>query len=135
MNVDRTALPNESVAVASGPSLMMDLRPCYEGFAGIPQETRLLFAMFSGFPLRRFGGLASGIHYTSRRPPMRTPYEKTLAQTLVLISQDAKLIHWLPGFSSLPGFVKRRIFPLYLAFTEAFRHEKLDLRIDSEVFN
>jgi len=114
---------------------MMDLRPCYEGFAGIPQETRLLFAMFSGFPLRRFGGLASGIHYTSRRPPMRTPYEKTLAQTLVLISQDTKLIHWLPGFRSLPGFIKRRILRPYLALTEAFRREKLDLRIDSEAFN
>ncbi|MBR0649984.1 glycosyltransferase family 4 protein [Roseomonas terrae] len=114
---------------------MMDLRPCYEGFAGIPQEARLLFAMFSEFPLRRFAGLASGIHYTSRRPKMRTPYEKVLAQTQVLISQDTKRQHWAKGFAQLPGFVRRRLFRPYLALTEAFRREKLDLRIDPEVFD
>jgi glycosyltransferase involved in cell wall biosynthesis len=135
VNVDTIALPNESVAVATGPSLLMDLRPCYEGFAGIPQETRLLFAMFSGLPLRRFGGLASGIHYTSRRPKMRTPYEKIFAQTQVLISQDTKRAHWLPGFSALPGFIKRRIFRPYLVLTEMLRREKLDLKIDPQVFD
>src|SRR3954447_24733544 len=68
-------------ADAPGPSVLMDLRPCYEGFAGIPQEARLLFAMFSGFKLRRFAGLASGIHFTSRRASQRTPFERVLAQT------------------------------------------------------
>ena len=118
----------------SGPSLLMDLRPCYEGFAGIPQEARLLFAMFSGFKLRRFGGLASGIHYTSRRVRTRTPYERVLAQTQVLISQDTKRTRWAPGFSSLPNAVKRRIFRPYLALTELFRRERLDLKIDPETF-
>jgi glycosyltransferase involved in cell wall biosynthesis len=118
-----------------GPSLMMDLRPCYEGFAGIPQEARLLFAMFSEFPLRRFGGLASGVHYTSRRPKMRSTYEKVLAQTQVLISQDTKRQHWARGFDSLPGFVKSRISRPYMALTEIFRREKLDLKIDSELFS
>ncbi len=118
----------------SRPSLLMDLRPCYEGFAGIPQEVRLLFAMFSGFRLRRFAGLASGIHYSSRRPQRRTPYERVLAQTQALISQDTKRTHWLPGFGSLPNMVKRRIFRPYLSLTEAFRRERLDLEIDSEMF-
>ena len=141
MNANAITLSSKNVSSAqvaaapSGPSLLMDLRPCYEGFAGIPQEARLLFAMFSGLSLRRFGGLASGIHYTSRRPKMRTPYERILAQTQVLISQDTKRTHWLPGFSSLPGFVKRRIFRPYLSLTEAFRREKLDLKIDPKVFD
>src|SRR4051812_45006797 len=113
----------------------MDLRPCYEGFAGIPQEARLLFAMFSGFRLRRFGGLASGIHFTSRRPPRRTPYEHVLAQTQVLISQDTKRAHWAAGLDALlPGFVRRRVFKPYLILTEAFRRERLDLKIDSQLF-
>ena len=116
------------------PSLLMDLRPCYEGFAGIPQEARLLFAMFSGFGLRRFGGLASGIHYTSRRRRGRTPYERVLAQTQLLISQDTKRAHWAPGMAALPGFVRRRIFKPYLVLTEAFRRERMDLQIDSELF-
>jgi glycosyltransferase involved in cell wall biosynthesis len=119
---------------ADGPSLLMDLRPCYEGFAGIPQEARLLFAMFSNFRMRRFGGLASGIHYTSRRQRARTPYERVVAQTRVLISQDTKRTHWAPGFNVLPNFVRRRLFRPYLVLTEAFRRERLDLQIDSELF-
>ena len=123
-----------SVPGASAPSLLMDLRPCYEGFAGIPQETRLLFAMFSGIRLRRFGALASGVHYTSRRPRMRNAYERVMAQSQVLISQDTKRTHWMPGLNSLPNFVKRRIWRPYLSLTELFRRERLDLRIDAEIF-
>ena len=70
--------------VTQGPSLMLDLRACYEGYAGIPQEVRLLFAMFSGLKLKRFAGLASGIHYTSRRMKAETPYERVMAQTRLL---------------------------------------------------
>lgn len=112
----------------------MDLRPCYEGFAGIPQEARLLFAMFSGFRLRRFGGLASGIHYSSRHRKASTPYERVMAQTQALISQDTKRPHWGPALGMLPGFVKRRIFKPYLVLTEAFRRERMDLQIDAGLF-
>ncbi len=117
-----------------GPSLLMDLRPCYEGFAGIPQEVRLLFAVFSGLKLRRFGGLASGIHYTSRRMRATTPYEQVMAQTRLLISQDTKRAHWGGGLGMLPGFVRRRLFKPYLVLSEMFRHERLDLEIDSHLF-
>ena len=120
--------------MGTGPSLLMDLRPCYEGFAGIPQEVRLLFAMFSGLKLRRFAGLASGIHYTSRRRRATTPYERVMAQTQVLISQDTKRAHWGGGLSLLPGFVRRRLFKPYLVLTEMFRRERLDLQIDSHLF-
>ncbi len=113
---------------------MLDLRPCYEGFAGIPQEVRLLFAMFAELPLRRFAGLASGIHYTSRRMKASTPYERVMAQTRLLISQDTKRAHWAPGLSLLPGFVRRRLFKPYLVVSEMFRREKLDLQIDSQLF-
>ena len=119
----------------TGPSLLMDLRPCYEGFAGIPQEARLLFAMFSGLKLRRFGGLASGIHFTSRRRTALTPYERILAQTQALISQDTKRVHWALGLDNLlPGFVRRRLFKPYLVMTELFRRERLDLCIDPQLF-
>ena len=126
--------PNQISPEKSGPSLMVDLRPCYEGFAGIPQEVRLLFAMFSGLELRRFAGLASGIHYTSRRRPTTTPYESVLAQTQVLISQDIKRAHWGGGLGMLPGFVKRRLFKPYLVMSEFRRRERLDLKIDSRLF-
>ncbi len=118
----------------SGPALLMDLRPCYEGFAGIPQEMRLLFAMFTAFKLRRFGALASGIHFTSRRPPMRTPFERLMAQNQALISQDIKRVRLALAFKMLPGFVKRRVHGPYVALTEMFRRERLDLSIDSTIF-
>ncbi len=130
-----TALADTRVD-APGPSLLMDLRPCYEGFAGIPQEARLLFAMFSGFALRRFGGLASGVHFTSRRGRATTPYERVLEQTKVLIAQDTKRIHWPAGLAQvLPAFLKRRLFKPYLLLTEWSRTERLDLQIDPELFN
>ena len=119
----------------SRPSLLMDLRPCYEGFAGIPQETRLLFAMFSALPLARFGGLASGIHYTSRRGPVSTPLERLFEQTKVLISQDTKRVRWPGGLDRLlPTAWRRQAFKPLLALSEALRSEKLDLRIDAKVF-
>ena len=123
-----------STAALPGPSLLMDLRPCYEGFAGIPQEARLLFAMFSGLKLGRFGGLASGIHYSSRRQKAVTPYERVLAQTRVLISQDTKRLHRGLVFSALPRFMKGRLAKPYLVMTEALRRERLDLVIDSRLF-
>ena len=123
-----------TVHTPGGPSLMMDLRPCYEGFAGIPQETRLLFAMFSGLKLSRFAGLASGIHYTSRRIKAVTPYERVLAQTRLLISQDTKRQHFGLALRMLPGFLRRRLFKPYLVATEAWRRERLDLKLDSELF-
>ena len=119
----------------SGPSLLMDLRPCYEGFAGIPQETRLLFAMFSALPLARFGGLASGIHYTSRRGSVSTPLQRLFEQTKVLISQDTKRVRWPFGLELLmPTSWRRRVFKPLLALSEGFRAEKLDLRIDASAF-
>ncbi len=128
MNQDDAAAP-------AGPSLLMDLRPCYEGFAGIPQETRLLFAMFSGLGLRRFGGLASGVHFTSRRGRATTPYERTLEQTKVLIAQDIRRPHWPPGVESfIPDKLRRRALKFYIMASELFRSERLDLQIDSTVF-
>ena len=115
-------------------SLLMDLRPCYEGFAGIPQEARLLFAMFSGLGLRRLGGLASGIHYTSRRGRVSTPLEQVFEQTKVLISQDTKRVHWPALLGWLPSRVRNRLFKPYLAASELSRSERLDLRLDPKAF-
>ena len=116
-------------------SLLMDLRPCYEGFAGIPQETRLLFAMFSALGLRRFGGLASGVHFTSRRGRISTPLERVFEQTKVLIAQDTRRVHWpMILEKTLPSKARRRLFKPYLSLSELFRSERLDLHVDSKVF-
>lgn len=68
-------LPPASAGAEQGTRLLMELRTCFEGFAGIPQETRLLFSSFLDLPGvqahgllnhtgRRLGrGLASGTEY------------------------------------------------------------------------
>jgi glycosyltransferase involved in cell wall biosynthesis len=119
----------------AGPSLLMDLRPCYDGYAGIPQEARLLFALFSGLRLRRLGGLASGVHFTSRRGRAASPYERTLEQTKVLIAQHTGRSHWPAGLDLLLGKRARRALAKpRIMLGEMLRAERLDLRIDSEIF-
>lgn len=117
------------------PSLMMDLRPCYEEYAGMAQETRLLFAMFSGFKLSRFAGLASGIRFTSRRQAGTSPFERVVAQTEAVISQDTTRINWPPALNRLPPVLQGALFKPYLVLTEGRRPERLDLQLDSKDFN
>lgn len=124
-----------SPSLSSGSSVLMDLRPCYEGFAGIPQEIRTLFAMFTGFGLRRFGGFASGIHYSSRHIRARTPFERIVAQNRAVISQDSQRHHLSPFFRALPTPLRKRLFRYYLSATEIGRTEKLDLALDAAVFD
>lgn len=51
-------------------SLLMELRPAIDGFAGIPQETRLLFALFRGLPQLETSGL---ILHGARQLPAGIP--------------------------------------------------------------
>lgn len=47
--------------------VLMELRPCLEGYAGIPQETRLLFSAFQSLPDLQVDGLINHpLHKTSR---------------------------------------------------------------------
>ena len=125
----------EAEGQATLPSVLMDLRPCYEGFAGIPQEMRVLFAMFTAFRLRRFGGFASGIHYSSRHMKSRTPFERIVAQNRAVIAQDSQRHHLNPLLRVLPQGMRRSAFRYYMALSEGGRSEKLDLPLDPDVFN
>ena len=125
----------DTEASARLPSVLMDLRPCYEGFAGIPQEMRVLFAMFTAFGLRRVGGFASGIHYSSRHMKSHTPFGRIVAQNRAVIAQDSQRHHFGPLLRVLPPGLRRSLFRYYLAASEGGRSEKLDLQLDPEVFN
>ena len=117
------------------PSLLVDLRNCYEGFAGIPQELRLLFDHFTEMPFRRVGGLASGIHHRAPREPAPTSaYERVMQQTRMIIAQDSQR-HPLPlAMRLLPGRLRNRLRYPFSALITAHRAETLDRPIDREIF-
>lgn len=125
---------NEPPTVAA-PSVLVDLRNCYEGFAGIPQELRLLFKMFSEMPIGPLAGLASGIHYLAPafdRP--RSPYERVMQQAQVLISQDTKRFAVAAPIAALPGRLRRMVtYPAAMLQTLG-RPETLDMEIDVVMF-
>ncbi|NKC30245.1 glycosyltransferase family 4 protein [Falsiroseomonas selenitidurans] len=119
----------------AAPSLLVDLRNCYEGFAGIPQELRLLFAHFTDMPFGRLGGLASGIHHRApRERAPRSAYENVMQQTRMIIAQDSKR-HPLPlPLRLLPGRLRERVLYPFSALVTAHRPERLDREIDREIF-
>jgi glycosyltransferase involved in cell wall biosynthesis len=53
--------------------VLMELRPCFEGFAGIPQETRLVFSLLNHLDEIEVTGL---INHGSRHLKMRKPSTK-----------------------------------------------------------
>lgn len=64
---DGDSAPLESIEIRKGAGrikLLMELRPALEGFAGIPQETRLLFSAFRDFDGVETTGLIN--HYRQR---------------------------------------------------------------------
>ena len=115
-------------------SLLMDLRPCFEGYAGIPQEARLLFSMFGRLGLRRLGGFVSGTHYTHRHNPSDTVFGTLFAQTRAVIAQDTNRQNFPIPLNFLPLAIRRRIFKPWMVLSEAFRSEKLNLRLNPQQF-
>ncbi|MBU8544286.1 MULTISPECIES: glycosyltransferase family 4 protein [Roseomonadaceae] len=119
----------------ASPSMLVDLRNCYEGFAGIPQELRLLFAHFTEMPFRALAGLASGIHHRApREKAPRSAYENVMQQTRMIIAQDSRR-HPLPLLMRLlPGRLRDRVLYPFSALVTAHRPEMLDRPIDREMF-
>ncbi len=119
----------------TAPSVMVDLRNCYEGFAGIPQELRLLFKMFSDMAIGPLAGLASGIHFLAPKfAPPKTPYERVMQQSQVLISQDTKRFAVPAAIALMPGRLQRMLtYPAAMAATLG-QAETLDMEIDIGIF-
>lgn len=74
--------------------LLMELRPCFDGYAGIPQETRLLFGAFAAAPQIRLGGLLNGGTSMGRiaSPPTRDAAPRESAEANALFAQTERLI-------------------------------------------
>ena len=114
--------------------MLADLRPAYHGFAGIAQETRLLFAMLSRLGLRRLGGLASGVSFRARQPPMPAdPFARAVQQARLLIAQDSGSLS-VRGAALLPAGLRGRLIRRLAVLAELGGHETLDQPIDPAMF-
>lgn len=122
-------------AIALGQlSVLADLRTAYHGYAGIPGETRLLFATLSRLGLKRLGGLASGVSFRARqggRPA--DPFGRTLQISRMLVAQDTGRLD-----VRFAGLLPRRLHAALIrrlaGLAELGRAETLDYPIDPAVF-
>lgn len=130
-----------SIQSAKPLRVLMELRPCFDGYAGIPQETRLLFGAFAALPEFSLGGLLNGgesvgdaaIGTRDGAPPAEAVY----AQAARLIALDIggdKLTSSLPA-RAVRRFLPRRLSTRFLAFRHRGLVERLDGIIDPVLFN
>jgi glycosyltransferase involved in cell wall biosynthesis len=80
------------------PKILVELQPCCEGHAGIPQETRLLYSLLASLPALRVGGLVNsylGLPQAVRRPkpsPPASPQQQAKASSRARYRQAKTLL-------------------------------------------
>lgn len=120
--------------------LLMELRPCFDGFAGIPQETRLLFGAFSKDPAIRLGGLLNGsnsVGKTALQPPRDEGAGAIFAQSARLIALDTGADEANPAGPlqrALKRVLPKGLFSRLNLITNWGTVEKLSGTIDPELF-
>lgn len=117
--------------------VLMELRPCFDGYAGIPQETRLLFSTFARSPAFEAGGLLNGASSLRSMIPKRGRVlegQGIFAQSTQLISLDS-------GYQSISlkrrlarRFVPAQIMHRLEAIERRGTLEKLDTLLDPDLF-
>jgi glycosyltransferase involved in cell wall biosynthesis len=71
-------------------NILVELRPCFEGFAGIPQETRLVFSTLAKIPQLNVGGLLNTYNDTKS---MRNRNAKQRGEAKRLYEHAKMIIH------------------------------------------
>ncbi len=119
------------------PRVLMELRPCFDGYAGIPQETRLLFAALVRSSNFETGGLLNGA--SSARASLRRPARQPEGQEM--FAQSARLIAVDQGDRAVPlaRRLVRRLLPRQLMMRlETIERrgtvEPLDTLLDAALF-
>lgn len=122
----------------SGPTrVLMELRPCFDGYAGIPQETRLLFSAFARSPGLEAGGLLNG---ASALRAMRPRHGRTI-EGQGIFAQSSHLIALDSGHQTISRGrrIARRLLPKPIMHRlEMIERrgtvEKLDTLLDPDLF-
>ena len=135
-NAARPDLPLRSGK--AGPiRVLMELRPCFDGYAGIPQETRLLFSAFARSPDFEAGGLLNG----GASPRNATVRRGRTVEGQGIFTQSAQLIALDSGQQMIPRGrrIARRLLPKQVMHRlEAIERrgtvERLDTLLDPDLF-
>lgn len=136
-NPIRRTIPHQSGGKDRPPRVLMELRPCFDGYAGIPQETRLLFAALARSPSFEVGGLLNGSSSmpASPRRPVRQPEGQEM------FTQSERLIALDSGERTVPlgRRLAHRLLPRWLMMRlEAIERrgtvEPLDTLLDPDLF-
>src|SRR4051812_29990422 len=59
MNAAVTPATGPAALPGAKPSVLVELQPCLDSYAGIPQETRLIYALLSASPDLKVGGMVN----------------------------------------------------------------------------
>ncbi len=117
--------------------VLMELRPCFDGYAGIPQETRLLFSTFARSPDIEAGGLLNG--GASPRGAVRK--RGRIVEGQGIFTQSAQLIALDTGQQMIPRGrrIARKLLPKQIMHRlEAIERrgtvERLDTLLDPDLF-
>ena len=117
--------------------VLMELRPCFDGYAGIPQETRLLFSAFARSPDFEAGGLLNG----GASPRSATARRGRTVEGQGIFTQSAQLIALDSGQQMIPRGrrIARRLLPKSVMHRlEAIERrgtvERLDTLLDPDLF-
>ena len=136
-NALRRTMPLQSGERDHPPRVLMELRPCFDGYAGIPQETRLLFAALARSHNFEIGGLLNGSS-TMQAPSRRTTRQP---EGQAMFAQSQRLIALDSGERTIPlgRRLARRLLPRQLmirleAIERRGRVEPLDTLLDPELF-
>ena len=135
------AVPRESLLQSGDKDrplrVLMELRPCFDTYAGIPQETRLLFSGFARSASFEAGGLLNGS--SSRRGPRRKTARHDegmgmFAQSQQLIALDSGERMLTAGRRITRRLLPRQVMHRLEALEQRGTVEELDTLLDPELF-
>ncbi len=136
-NAVHRAVPLQSGDRRGALRVLMELRPCFDGYAGIPQETRLLFSALARSPAFEAGGLLNGS--SSMRTPRRVPARAN--EGLATFLQSQQLIALDSGERTVPvgrriarSLLPRQVISRLEAIEQRGLIETLDTMLDPDLF-
>lgn len=118
-SLTQTVKPNKTNPASGKTKVLLEMRPAFEGYAGIPQETRLLFSIIAKMPAYEVEGLLQGgqahLNLSQGTPQKESRYflkKTTPARRYGMYSKVITSLREKPYLSVLEGmnnFLEKRL--------------------------